>query len=116
MQGAVILESVDERTPGTLKQDTRPTLPECGFELRAMGATPVAVDVAVKRVPTDVAARRLHERHQGGAWPAKVPQPTVFNQTRAMHADRRKDKVAGRAPSFVERAQRIHVSAITLQL
>jgi hypothetical protein len=81
-----------------------------------MGTTPIAVDVAAKRVPAEVAARRLHERHQGGAGPAKVPQPTVFNQTRAMHADWRKGEIAGRAASLTERAQRIHVSAITLQL
>jgi len=80
-----------------------------------MGATPVAVDVAVNgahRCGSTAVARASPRWRMAG----KGAATNRLQPDRAMHADRRKDKVAGRAPSFVERAQRIHVSAITLQL
>jgi len=69
----VILEGVDERAPGAFEKDARPALPKGGIEFRAVEAAPLAMNITVKRVPADMAARGAHESHQGCALPAKVP-------------------------------------------
>jgi hypothetical protein len=110
MEGPVIFESEDERASRTLEQNARPALLESGFELQTVGAAPFSVDVAKKRMTAGVTARRSHERHQGRAFRAQMPQLSLFHKPSAMQANRRKHEITGGPPNFSQNAGCLHGS------